>query len=148
MLSAAVFKQICVIALINSGKNRDDLQKEKKEKKLSSRKKLVMKNNSIFREILFVTTTSFSKRQLCETDAGERDSNLAPAEQLEAACWNGLVDEMLPEIMHLPFTQKLFLWQVEMRKSYLRLSMGLSAPSLEEEYTLDPYNFLYSQEMN
>jgi hypothetical protein len=107
-----------------------------------------MKNNSIFREILFVTTTSFSKRQLCETDAMERDRNLAPAEQLEAACWNGLVDEVLPETMHLPFTQKLFLWQIETRKSYLRLSMGLCPPVLEEEYTLDPYNFLYSQEMN
>jgi hypothetical protein len=107
-----------------------------------------MKNNSVFREILFVTTTSFSKRQLCETDAEERGSNLAPAEQLEAACWNGLVDEVLPETMHFPFTQKLFLWQIEMRKSYLRLSMGLCPPFLEEEYTLDPYNFLYSQEMN
>ena len=107
-----------------------------------------MKNNSIFREILFVTTTSFSKRQLCETDAQERTSGLAPAEQLEAACWNGLVDEVLPEIMHLPYTQKLFLWQIETRKSYLRLTMGLSAPILEEEYTLDPYCFLYSQEMN
>ncbi|HEY6977079.1 MAG TPA: hypothetical protein VH396_12375 [Chitinophagaceae bacterium] len=107
-----------------------------------------MKNNSIFREILFVTTTSFSKRQLCETDVLEKNCNLAPAEQLEAACWNGLVDEVLPETMHLPFTQKLFLWQVEMRNSFLRLTMGLCPPVLEEEYTLDPYCFLYSQEMN
>ncbi len=107
-----------------------------------------MKNNSIFREILFVTTTSFSKRQLCETDVQDRTSNLAPEEQLEAACWNGLVDEMLPETMHLPFTQKLFLWQIEMRKSYLRLSMGLCPPVLEKQFALDPHNFLCTQEMN
>jgi hypothetical protein len=107
-----------------------------------------MKNNLIFREILFVTTTSFSKRQLCEIDAQDRVGNLAPEEQLEAACWNGLVDEVLPETMHLPFTQKLFLWQVEMRKSYLRLSMGIRAPELEKQYALDPHNFLCKQEMN
>jgi len=107
-----------------------------------------MKTNSVIREILFVTTTSFSKRQLCETDAQDRSSNLAPAEQLEAACWNGLVDELLPEIMHFPFAEKLFLWQVEMRESYLRLSMGISPPVLEKQFTLDPHNFLCRQEMN
>ena len=58
-----------------------------------------MKPNPIIREILLVTTTTFSKRQLCETDVQDKNSQLTPAEQLEAACWNGLVYELLPEIM-------------------------------------------------
>ena len=108
-----------------------------------------MHPSSITREILMMTTTSFSKRQLCETDAEERNSHIAPAEQLEAACWNGLLYELLPEIMHKPSDgEKLYLWQIQMRKSYLRLSMGTCPPVLEKQFTLDPHIFLCNQELN
>jgi hypothetical protein len=108
-----------------------------------------MKPTIINQEILLVTRTSFSKRQLCEMDAQDKNSNLAPEEQLEAACWNGLVDELLPEIVHQSsYDEKLFLWQVEMRTSYLRISIGVCPPVLEEQFTLDPHIFLCTQEMN
>jgi|SRR3954447_11163364 hypothetical protein len=107
-----------------------------------------MKDNSISREILFVTTTSFSKRQLCKTDMQDKRNDLAHEEQLEEACWNGLVDEMLPEIMHFPFTQKLFVWQVEMRRCYLRIIMSIRPPVLEKQCTLDPFIFLCKEKMN
>ena len=84
-----------------------------------------MKPGSNIREILLLTTTSFSKRQLCETDAPEKNITRSPAEQLEAACWNGLLDEMLKGVIQISSpADKLFLWQVEMEKSYLRLTMG------------------------
>ena len=108
-----------------------------------------MKNNSLIREILLVTSTSFSNRQLCDTDAQDRNNNLAPAEQLEAACWNGLLDEMLPEIMHPSSSgEKFYVWQVEMRKSYLWISMGECPPVPEMHFTLDSHIFLCEQEMN
>src|SRR5688572_525230 len=108
-----------------------------------------MKNNSLIREILLVTTTSFSNRQLCDTDSQDRNNNLAPAEQLEAACWNGLLDELLPEIMHQSqHAKKLFLWQVEMRKFYLCIRKAECPPVQEIWSALDPHVFLYQQEMN
>ena len=108
-----------------------------------------MRPDSIIREILLMTTTSFSKRQLCETNAQDKNSNLAPAEQLEAACWNGLLDELLPEIMHdASHDKKLFLWQVEIRKSYLWISMAECPPVQETWSALDPHVFLCRQEMN
>ncbi len=115
----------------------------------SNFKKVVMKPASIIQEILLVTTTSFSSRQLCEGDSEDKNSRQAPAEQLEAACWNGLLDEMLPEIMHnLPDRKKLFLWEVEMRKSYLMISRGECPPVSEFNFTIDPHLFQYTQAMN
>jgi hypothetical protein len=101
------------------------------------------------REILLLTTTSFSKRQLCETDPKEKNINRTPAEQLEAACWNGLLGEVLKGVMEIsPVTNKLFLWQVDKEKSYLRLSLSDSPPVFDKQFTLDPHIFLSEQEMN
>lgn len=108
-----------------------------------------MKSNSIIREILMMTGSSFSEKQLCEMDQQDSNSQLTAAQQLEAACWNGILHELIPEIMQSPSGgEKLFLWQVETKKCCLRLSMGACAPILENQFTLDPYLFLCSQEMN
>jgi hypothetical protein len=118
-----------------------------------------MKTHLIIKEILLMTTSSFSERQLRETDAQDSNPDMSPAEQLEAACWNGLLIEMLPEIMHHPsrylsgaigssHDKKLFLWQVQTRKSYLWISMAECPPVQETWSTLDPHVFLCHQEMN
>src|SRR5690349_6153281 len=108
-----------------------------------------MKPDPNFREILFMITTSFSQRELCETNSFENKSSLSRTEQLEAACWNGLLDEMLPEIMHTSSGNgKLFLWQVETRTSFLRISMGAHAPAFEKYFALDPHIFLGEHKTN
>lgn len=108
-----------------------------------------MKPDSNTREVLLLTTSTFSKRQLCETDAPEKNKTHTPAEQLEAACWNGLLEEVLTGIIEGSSTaNKIFLWQVQMEKFYLRLSMGDCPPAFEKRYTLDPHIFLCEQEMN
>ena len=108
-----------------------------------------MKPESTTREVLLLTTTSFSKRQLCEKDGKEREQLPDPAEQLEAACWNGLLDDILRGTNPSPSgDNKLFLWQVEKEKSFLRLSMGDCPPVFEKRFTLDPHIFLYFREMN
>jgi hypothetical protein len=77
-------------------------------------------------EILMFNATSFSERQLCEINTLERSSNLTRAEELEAACWNGLLEEMLSEIIcRHSCNDKLFIWQVETRISFLRISIGV-----------------------
>ena len=108
-----------------------------------------MKPDSNTREILLLTTSSFSKRQLCETDSQEKNSVPDPAEQLEAACWNGLLEEILNGVI-TPASpgNKLFLWQVEKEESCLRLSMGDCPPEFEKQFTIDPHIFLPVQELN
>ena len=108
-----------------------------------------MKPHSFSREILLVTTNSFSKREFSEKDPQDKGRHLCPSEQLEAACWNGMLDELLPEIKHdSPCEEKIYLWQVETRSSYLRLSLGASNPDFEMRFTIDPNVFIYEKEMN
>jgi len=100
-------------------------------------------------EILMFTTTSFSKRRLCEINEQEESSNLTHAEELEAACWNGLLDEMLSEIIQRHSSNnRLFIWQVETRKTFLRINIGVSLLVPEIRFTLDPHIFLSEQELN
>jgi hypothetical protein len=98
---------------------------------------------------LLLTTSSFSKRQLSETDATDKNRIPTPAEQLEAACWNGLLEDILKGVI-TPSTagNKLFLWQVEKEASCLRLSMGDCPPVFEKEFTIDPHVFLATHELN
>ena len=57
-----------------------------------------MKTTSIQQEILPMTNTTFSKQQLCEKDLST-NNKLSVIEQLEDACWNGLLYEMFPGIV-------------------------------------------------
>ena len=108
-----------------------------------------MKSESILQEILLITTTTFSKRQLCETDRKGKNSRLSPVQQLETACWNRVLDELLPEIMlqSMP-DKKLYLWQVEKRKFSLSVIKADCPPDQDGWFALDPHLFLSQQEMN
>ncbi len=60
-----------------------------------------------------MTGTHFQLRQCCEKNTGKQN-NLTEKEQLEEACWNGLLQEMIPEIYDLSEeNKKLFLWQIK-----------------------------------
>src|SRR5215470_4165905 len=108
-----------------------------------------MKPSSPSREILLVTTNSFSSRQFCDRDPQDKGCSLSPAEQLEAACWNGLLNEIVPEITHhSDAEEKIYLWQVEIRTSYLKLDLGTVNPEFEVEFTIDPSVLIYRKEMN
>ena len=108
-----------------------------------------MTTSSILQEILLITATTFSKRQLCETDRTDKKSRLSPVQQLETACWNSLLDELLPEIMLPPMpNKKLFLWQVEKRKFSLSLIKADCAPEQDGWFAIDPHVFLSQHEMN
>lgn len=102
-----------------------------------------MKTNSTQQEILLMTGTTFSTRQWCEKDAG-RQNNLTAKEQLEEACWNGLLQEMLPEICEQPEgNKKLFLWQIKEGRSFIELELGETPEEPEKYFSIDPYSFLH-----
>ena len=83
-----------------------------------------MKTTYIQQEILLIMGTTFSIRQWCEKDPGKQN-NLTEKEQLEEACWNGLLPEMMPEICEIPEgNKKLFLWQIKEGKSFIELELG------------------------
>ena len=101
-----------------------------------------MDTRKIQQEILLVTTTSFSKREWCKMETPDKHCQ-THMEQLEEACWNGLLSEMLPEVMAQPASGKrLHLWHIRQRTTFLKVELSEPPPQLEEPYSIDATSFL------
>ena len=101
-----------------------------------------METQSTQQEILLITGTKFSEREWAEKIVEDKNK-LSAAEKLEDACWNGLLGEMLPEIVQKTTDgKKLFLWHIRHAKSFLEIELGESSPVIEREFSIDPYFFV------
>jgi hypothetical protein len=108
-----------------------------------------METNSTQQEILLMTGTSFSQRQL--SDSGDPGSSKPRTEKelLEEACWNGLLKEMLPEICEEPDKgNNLYLWEIRESVSCLQLQFSQFPQTKEGYFSIDPYTFLASKSFN
>jgi hypothetical protein len=102
-----------------------------------------MKTKSTQQEILLVTGTSFFSRPWCKNDDAGKSENLTEQEKLEEACWNGLLQEVLPEICNQGSgTEKLFLWQIRQASSFLELELGNFPRDKDVYFSIDPYSFI------
>lgn len=99
-----------------------------------------MKTNSTQQEILLMTNSSFAQRQWCKKDVDEENKNLTPEENMEEACANGLLHELLPEAFNN--SRKMYLWQMHPGFSFVQLELGELPLAVEREFSLDPHNFL------
>lgn len=67
---------------------------------------------TINQEILLMTATTFAQRERYEKDA-QGNKALSVTEQLEEACWNGLLNELLPGMIEKSTSGKnLLRWQI------------------------------------
>jgi hypothetical protein len=108
-----------------------------------------MKKTSTQKEILLITGTSFSSRQWCEKNDNSNQKPLSEIEQLEEACWNGLIQEILPEVFGEPAkTKSLYLWHITEGASFLELDLSEFPVSKDKYFSLDPYTFLEVQSYN
>ena len=101
-----------------------------------------MKTTSTQQEILLMTGTRFSEREWAEKLVEDKNK-LSATEKLEDACWNGLLDEMLPELVQKTTDgKKLFLWHIRHCRSFLEIELSESSPMIEQEFSIDPYFFV------
>jgi hypothetical protein len=108
-----------------------------------------MNKKSTQQEILLMTNTTFSKMQLCEKDMPEGSKHLSRAEQIEEACWNGLLHEMLPGIVEKPTEgKKLFLWNIRHGETYLQLELCEQPQLVDQHFSIDPYAFMNTISQN
>jgi hypothetical protein len=103
-----------------------------------------MKTNYTQQEILLLTGTTFSSREWSEKDSN-KENNLSDREQLEEACWNGMLPELLPEVYLQDEDHKMFLWQIKECKSFIEIGLGETPDSVEARFSIDPYSFLHFQ---
>jgi hypothetical protein len=107
-----------------------------------------MKPKSTQQEVLLNTDTYFAQKQWAEKIVDET-SSLSVIEQLEQACWNGLVKELIPELdITLNTNKKLWLWQVHETRSFLALDFYEFPGPKEWETSIDPYLFMSEMRTN
>ena len=100
-----------------------------------------MKQQHIHQELLVFTTTSLSRKVLCETNNNDKNENMSLAEKLEQACWNGLLNEMLPEIIGSgsATSPKMFIWGIYAGKSCLLIDLADTPGNIDPVLSVDPY---------
>jgi len=102
-----------------------------------------MKTSTTQQEILLMTDTTFSQRQLLEKGVLYDNKYFTRAEQLEDACWNGLLDEMFPDILEKSSSgKKLHLREIRHARSFLEIELCEYPLTIEHEFSIDPYAFL------
>lgn len=98
--------------------------------------------NTVQQEILLMTNSSLSNRNLCERNTSESGKHFSNVERLEQACWNGMLDEFLPGlVMHIE-GKTLFMWEIQTAKSFLHIDLCDQIPSSNKDLSIDPYIFI------
>lgn len=101
-----------------------------------------MKHTSTHHEILLVANTSLANKQLSGTEETSRERKCSAIEELEKACWNGILYEMFPEILGNLYPKcESFLWQVLTGKNFLYINIGVSPVIADHDTSIDPYFF-------
>jgi hypothetical protein len=102
-----------------------------------------MKSQTIIQEMLLFTETSFAKRESCErNEPGLNRTKNSVGDQLEKACWSGLLFEMFPDMFEPNDEKNICVWKVNQAEQFIHVDLG-SKPALPEYATsIDPYFFL------
>jgi len=104
-----------------------------------------MEQEIINQEILLFTGTCFCSRPLCKRNTDHDNSDIYSCmEELEKACWDGMLLEMLPELFEKPVQRSNnYVWSTVSGVNFLCINMGSNPLLVEKETSIDPYYFLY-----
>jgi len=105
-----------------------------------------MKQETINYEVLLFTNTSFSKRQFCEK--GDTHTGNPGDSQLQNACWNGLVFEILPDIIKSAPNNPGYTWEVIAAENFIEVKIGAAPYSPQSSTSINPYWFLLAKNFN
>ena len=112
-------------------------------KVLSKIKALQMKNKSTNLEILLISNASFFQRDWSELNTNKNDKQLSQKEKLIHLCWNGMLKEMIPEIVQTEVGKKpLTLWEINQSGNMLDLRYGDIDREMNDEWSINPYVYL------
>lgn len=101
-----------------------------------------MKQTNHHYEILLFANTGLANKQLTSTEQNNREKKLSAIEELEKACWNGILYEIFPEILGSLYPKcDSFLWQVLSGKNFLYINIGATPVIAEHDTSIDPYFF-------
>jgi hypothetical protein len=103
-----------------------------------------MKAQHVHQEVLIFTNTTLSQRALCRINSNSKDRSAM--EELEEAFWDGLLNELVPEIVPSTLHPKMVIWAVHAGKFYLLIDLADRPGTTESILSIDPH--LFSSEIN
>lgn len=108
-----------------------------------------MEKNTTQHEVLIITGTTFSSRQLSEKNSSPASKNRSEIEQLEEAFANGLLEEMLPELCAgSAEAKRVYLWGIKEGDSFVEFDFSEFPEETDKYFSLDPYSFLSERILN
>ena len=103
-----------------------------------------MEPKIINQEILLFTGTGFCSRPFSKRDSDHDSENYSSMEELEKACWDGMLHEMLPELLDNAGPRKgNYVWKTISGVNFLCINMGSYPLAIEKQTSIDPYFFLH-----
>lgn len=108
-----------------------------------------MAKNYVQLEVLLMTGTNFLAGNWIKNDDNPADRQLSEIEQLQEACWNGLLQTTLPEILIKPSNDGiLYLWDVKEAQSFLEMTLSEIPLPIDCRLSITPHSFLCFQNYN
>ncbi|MES1216961.1 MAG: hypothetical protein ABUT20_15705 [Bacteroidota bacterium] len=103
-----------------------------------------MKTQTIHQEILLNASASFFNREFCLKDSNSSDTAGNPSiENLEKACWAGMLFELLPELAENPCSDcKTYLWRTLNGEHFLMINRGSYPALINKGSSIDPHSSL------
>lgn len=102
-----------------------------------------MKKQNTNREILLQSSSRFFHRDWNEKGKSDHSKSLSQKEQLIELCWNGMLKEMIPEILEPGLCKTaLTLWEINETENLLDLRYGDIDREMNDEWSINPYVYL------
>jgi hypothetical protein len=100
-------------------------------------------------EVLLMTGTRFLAGNWIPKDDDPAGRGLSDLEKLQEACWNGLLETMLPEVWIKPANDGiLYLWDIKEARAFLELELSEVPLPFDKRLSITPHSFLAFQEYN
>jgi hypothetical protein len=100
-------------------------------------------------EVLLMTGTSFLAGNWIPRDNDPSAQSRSDMEKLQEACWNGLLETMLPEVLIKPDNDGiLYLWDVKEGQAFLELELSEVPLPFDRRMSITPHSFLAFQQFN
>jgi hypothetical protein len=109
-------------------------------------KKTIMKPQPVHQEVLIFKNTTLSQQALCiKNSSNQNNSNI---EDLAEAFWDGLLNELVPEVMPSTRNRKMVIWGVYAGEFYLLIDLAEIPGNTESAFSIDPIVLSFSINMN
>jgi hypothetical protein len=101
-------------------------------------------------EILLFTGTRFASREFYDTDTENKEAGpMTTHEKLESACWDGMLGELLPNLVGATRSKaEGLIWKIITADNFLCINMGAYDEPVTGESSIDPYCFITSLNIN